>query len=107
MNSLNLPAEISLSTQLPWQPSGNVDRNDVLSEVLLSKLRTRDGLDLTTIQTCFGDEIVGKIIRGSKLALDLGFARIEDNVLKLTDPEGFLFSNSIISSIYVEIGLYD
>jgi len=25
----------------------------------------------------------------------------------LTDPEGFLFSNSIISSIYVEIGLYD
>jgi len=98
---------MSLSTQFPWQPSGHVDRNDVLSEVLLSKLRTSDGLDLMTIQTYFGDETVRKIIRGSRLALDLGFARLEDNVLKLTDPEGFLFSNSIISSIYVEIGLYD
>ena len=88
---------------------------DLLTDIIMTRLRTSDGLDLDWIMenVTDGQEVVEKIMKGALLGLDLGLA---ENVelesgglgsLRLVDPVGFLFSNSIISSIFVELGIDD
>lgn len=87
---------------------------DLLTDIIMTRLRTSDGLDLDWIKDNLPDgaPIVKKIMDGASLGLDLGLAEhIESEserslgTLKLVDPDGFLFSNSIISSIFVELGV--
>jgi len=57
--------------------------------------------------------VTEKVLRGAELGLELGFLKVEQDrgmgiaegsdFLYLTDPEGFLFSNTVISSIFAEI----
>lgn len=62
---------------------------DFLSDILLKRLRTIDGLDLSWLETNYGSEIVEKVLEGAKLGLDLELAeRTDDNILRLRDPEG-------------------
>jgi hypothetical protein len=92
-----------------------------LDDIVLTRLRTADGLDLDWVRREYGDEVVKQILVGAELALDLGLAlhshRQKDTEeadadadvdvaenLSLTDPEGFLFSNTIISTIFAELG---
>lgn len=78
---------------------------DVLLDAVLKRLRTSEGLSLDWVQRRFGDASLQAILRGSKLGRDLSLARLDlpTNTLRLVDPDGFLYSNSIISSIYVEL----
>ncbi|OEU14156.1 coproporphyrinogen III oxidase [Fragilariopsis cylindrus CCMP1102] len=69
----------------------NEDETDdsFLSDIILKRLRTIDGLDLTWLETKFGMEAVVAVIDGAKLGLELGIAeRTTDNILRLKDPEG-------------------
>jgi coproporphyrinogen III oxidase-like Fe-S oxidoreductase len=69
----------------------NEDDSDdsFLSDIILKRLRTIDGLDLTWLETKFGMEAVVAVMNGAKLGLELGIAeRTNDNILRLTDPEG-------------------
>lgn len=69
----------------------NEDDSDdsFLSDIILKRLRTIDGLDLTWLETKFGMEAVVAVMDGAKLGLELGIAeRTNDNILRLTDPEG-------------------
>lgn len=76
-----------------------------LSDLLLKRLRTIDGLDLSWLKTNYGSKTVEEVLEGAKLGLDLGLAEHTDsNVLRLTDPVGLLYSNFIISSIFAELG---
>jgi len=78
---------------------------DFLSDLLLKRLRTIDGLDLTWLESHYGSEVVKNVLEGAKLGLELELAeRSENNVLRLTDPDGLLYSNFIISSIFAELG---
>eukprot|EP00532_Pseudo-nitzschia_australis_P001906 CAMPEP_0168194882 /NCGR_PEP_ID=MMETSP0139_2-20121125/19491_1 /TAXON_ID=44445 /ORGANISM="Pseudo-nitzschia australis, Strain 10249 10 AB" /LENGTH=697 /DNA_ID=CAMNT_0008118563 /DNA_START=144 /DNA_END=2237 /DNA_ORIENTATION=+ len=78
---------------------------DFLSDLLLKRMRTIDGLDLTWLESHYGSEVVKNVLEGAKLGLELGLAeRTEDNILRLADPDGLLYSNFIISSIFVELG---
>ena len=62
---------------------------DFLSDLLLKRLRTIDGLDLSWLEANYGSEIVKEVLEGAKLGLDLELAEhSDDNVLRLTDPEG-------------------
>jgi len=95
------------------------DKVSTLTDVIMTRLRTSDGLDLDWIKNVYGEETVNSILRSSQLALDLNLAVIEESVsddngqnimrsfgvLRLKDPDGFLFSNTIISSIFVELGV--
>jgi len=80
---------------------------DFLEDIVLKRLRTTDGLSLTWVASRFGDAYVDAILRGAQLGLEFGFAVLEDGdptrVLRLTDPDGLLLSNSILSSIFVEL----
>ena len=87
---------------------------DSLTDIIMTRLRTSDGLDLDWIRDNVpgGQDVVEMIMKGAGMALDLGLAehvRSESDggilgSLRLVDPSGFLFSNSIISSIFVELG---
>lgn len=62
---------------------------DFLSDLLLKRLRTIDGLDLTWLESHYGSEVVKNVLEGAKLGLELELAeRSENNVLRLTDPDG-------------------
>jgi coproporphyrinogen III oxidase-like Fe-S oxidoreductase len=80
-------------------------QKEVLTDLVMKRLRTSDGLDLNGVKDRFGDDVVSSILEGGKLGLELGLAEHcdETNILRLKDPDGLLFSNYIISSIFAEL----
>jgi oxygen-independent coproporphyrinogen-3 oxidase len=78
---------------------------DALMDVVLKRLRTSEGLSLEWIRDEFGGVYVDAILRGGQLGVDLGFAKVDHDTqtIRLLDSRGFLYSNSIISSIFVEL----
>ena len=96
-----------------------VDDDDLLTEIVMKQLRTSDGLDLNVIGNRFGLTAVDAILRGAQLGLELGLVNYrqrklpendhsssnndKNGILYLVDPDGFLYSNTIISSIFYEL----
>ena len=84
---------------------------DAFGNIIMTRLRTSDGLDLDWIRRTYGEQMVHKILHSARMALDLNLAKVvggeeaKHGTLCLIDPDGFLFSNTIISSIFVELGL--
>lgn len=100
-------------TSTPTPTTMNEDGNneddaiddDILSDLLLKRLRTIDGMDLEWLEQNYGSEIVEDVLDGAKLGLELGLAEhTNGNVLRLSNPDGLLYSNFIISSIFAELG---
>lgn len=99
----------------PWlykEAEGEVeDKHDDLLDVVMTRLRTSEGLDLDWIagHDNYDETHVIAILRGFELALDLGLGHRIDSrngrygCIKLSDPKGFLFSNNIISNIFVAL----
>eukprot|EP00559_Dactyliosolen_fragilissimus_P000503 CAMPEP_0184861674 /NCGR_PEP_ID=MMETSP0580-20130426/6297_1 /TAXON_ID=1118495 /ORGANISM="Dactyliosolen fragilissimus" /LENGTH=542 /DNA_ID=CAMNT_0027359247 /DNA_START=616 /DNA_END=2244 /DNA_ORIENTATION=+ len=114
------------------------ESDDYLLDVIMTRLRTKEGLDLDRIVNVWsnGHEKVKNILRGAQLGLDLGLLEllretelgssngrygesndeiVVDSTIELSslpssygilcpvDPDGFLFSNSIISAIFSEL----
>ena len=88
------------------------DAPDILEVVMLA-LRTSDGLDLATLNSMYGPLSVEKVCRAVKPFIERGLVVVKDEILNgadtqagsisLTDPKGFLLSNDIISSVFVEL----
>jgi oxygen-independent coproporphyrinogen-3 oxidase len=100
----NLEREEDQQTQV-------VADEEYLTDLVMKRLRTSDGLDVTWVAERFGHKIASSIRQGAKLGLELGLAEIfhdeeRRETLRLKDPDGLLYSNYIISSIFVELG-YD
>lgn len=84
-----------------------------LADDVLISLRTSAGLPLARVRARAGRAALTAILRGAQTALDLGLAvrdtsRIPPTnkpctCLRLTDPDGFLVSNTIIASIFTEL----
>ena len=77
---------------------------DALEDELLTSLRTAAGIDLTRVCDVYGSEYEAAVRRGAQEAIDLGLAVIEGDVLRLTDPDGFLFSNYALAAVFGEVG---
>ena len=102
----------NLSHTPPWLLL-NEDRSkvDELLDIIMTRLRTSDGLDLDWIigSKKYNEFHVEAILRGFELALELDLGMIikrsksKYGVIRLSDPNGFLFSNNIISNIFVEL----
>ena len=80
---------------------------DALEDELLTGLRTAEGIDLKRICDVYGSEYERAVRRGAREAVELGLAVVEGEVLKLTDPDGFLFSNYALASVFGEVGEVD
>mmetsp|Transcript_14572 Transcript_14572/g.31685 ORF Transcript_14572/g.31685 Transcript_14572/m.31685 type:complete len:530 (+) Transcript_14572:22-1611(+) len=102
----------------PWLDKGqeaiddqSEDETDDLLDIVMTRLRTLEGLDLDWVAEHgkFGKTHVEAILRGFELALDLDLGARGTSVdgkygyIRLNDPKGFLFSNNIISNIFVEL----
>lgn len=105
----NARTTISRGLTQPWLNGKESWEHDI-EDIIMTRLRTRDGLDLTWVcNQENGNDIMKKILLGAKLGFELGlvkrYTRIEAGIdrLYLTDPKGFLFSNTIISSIFAEL----
>jgi coproporphyrinogen III oxidase-like Fe-S oxidoreductase len=103
------------------EDNDDTDDDERLPDILLKRLRTIDGLDLNWLRQQYGEETTRQVLQGAELGLELGLAEhithchslqgTDDSVhrsrdiLRLKDPDGFLYSNYIISSIYAELGI--
>jgi len=77
-------------------------KEEVAEDFVMTALRTADGLDLGFMEREHGVALRGSIEEGAKFFIDNGMAEmLEGARLRLTDPEGFLFSNSVISEVFV------
>lgn len=110
--SLNFTSDIPAEQNANDNNSFNqVPSLDLLMDIVLKRLRTSEGLSLNGIRHVFGEanncdlgeKYVDSILRGAQLGLELGLADFDESnqILRLTKPNGFLYSNSIISSIFV------
>jgi oxygen-independent coproporphyrinogen-3 oxidase len=74
----------------------------LLQDLVMKRLRTKEGIDIDHVRDKFGPRYGDAILEGSYLDLD-GLAVHEPPFLRLVDSKGFLFSNSIISNIFLAI----
>ena len=84
-----------------------VDQWDLLLETLMLGLRLAEGVDLSIISQKFGKNNLNKILNCLEQYQNMNWVLIEKNLnsnqesrLRLTDPEGFLFSNQILTSLF-------
>lgn len=90
---------------------------DILLETLMLGLRLQEGVDLSEIGRHFGQEVLREIWQGLRPYYDLGWVEVtgrhpsretgeaveflsDVERIRLNDPEGFLFSNQILSSLF-------
>jgi oxygen-independent coproporphyrinogen-3 oxidase len=93
---------------------------DVLLETLMLGLRLAEGLSLPTLFEQFGEEILEQIWKGLQPYYDRGWVEVvgvhaevielQDaqklplaGQLRLSDPEGFLFSNTVLADLFSQL----
>ncbi|MGB7415730.1 MAG: radical SAM family heme chaperone HemW, partial [Thermosynechococcaceae cyanobacterium] len=96
-------------TYLAWvedliAAQGHIDcpidtQQDRLLETLMLGLRLAEGLRISDLQQQFGIEAVTQIIQCLESYPDWGLVDHNTGTLRLTDPEGFLFSNQVLVSL--------
>jgi coproporphyrinogen III oxidase-like Fe-S oxidoreductase len=88
-----------------------------IMDIVLKRLRTKDGLSLQYIREQYGSMYVNIILRGLQDVVDndpqhnlIAITRTtsvndcdDDRIVRLVDPMGFLYSNTIISNIFYEL----
>jgi len=77
-----------------------ISAQDFLLETLMLGLRLAEGVDLSRIAADFGDEVVSKIHDCLESYYQQGLVSLMNGRLRLSDPQGFLFSNSILATLF-------
>lgn len=92
--------------------------NEVLLETLMLGLRLREGVNLSTLARLFGEETLAQIWTCLQPYYRTGWVEVvgEDQVamsgvgiptngqLRLSDPQGFLFSNVVLAELFSQLG---
>ncbi|RCJ28187.1 coproporphyrinogen III oxidase [Nostoc sp. ATCC 43529] len=73
---------------------------EVLLETLMLGLRLAEGVNLAA----FGQQKVEEICRYLRSYFDKGWVEIVGERLRLTDPQGFLFSNVVLAELFEKLG---
>jgi len=76
--------------------------NEVFLDTLMLGLRLAEGVSLQVLQEQFEEGNIEKIQRVFLPYIDKGWVQIVGDNLKLSDPEGFLFSNVVLSALFKE-----
>jgi len=125
LNSPNLLGESQPHADLTIDQGFPVSENEVLLETLMLGFRLAEGLNLSGLADKFGQKTVEKIwqclqpywrqgwveVVGSDAAIPYGIASLHVTLdrgellplsgnLRLSDPEGFLFSNTVLAALF-------
>ena len=86
-------------------PTNEETRIDEIQEMIMLSLRTSDGLNLKGMSNKYGPVIAEKIVKAVTPFMSQGLVLSLGNgaIIRLSDPAGYLVSNDIISSIFVEL----
>ena len=79
------------------------DADERLLDMVMLRLRLSDGLDFRVVADCFGEEKVSSIRSALRPHIDKGLVEERGSCIRLTDPEGFLMSNDIISDVFAAL----
>lgn len=88
---------------LPHLDAPPATQEDILTDAIMLQLRKSSGLDLQSIKRTYryGSGIVDAILDIADTHRERGLVEYDDGYLKLVDPQGFLFSNDVISDIFL------
>lgn len=78
-----------------------------LDDIMLG-MRLSDGIDLSRLSATYGDQLSKSLEHGLRKNAELGLVSIEEDRgtlirARLTDPDGFLFSNNVIAELFETI----
>ncbi|AFZ47367.1 coproporphyrinogen III oxidase, anaerobic [Cyanobacterium stanieri PCC 7202] len=87
--------------KIHWETTNHTEE---LLDTLMLGLRLKKGVNLVSIKKQFGQETITQIIDTLKPYLDrkLVILSSDETHLKLSDPEGFLYSNSILTPLFLK-----
>ncbi len=82
-----------------------LSEKDHLLETLMLGLRLKEGVNLMVIKEKFGQEKVNNILDPIKAFIQQNLIEYnkESQQLSLTDPQGFLFSNTVLAEIFNQL----
>jgi len=94
-------------TYYDWLASGMIEDvpgvtwGDRLLDSLMLGLRLADGISLNNLEHCFGQNVIDSIRRAMAPYEQAGWVECrEGDRLRLRDPEGFLLSNTILTTLF-------
>ena len=73
---------------------------DGLLNMVMLRLRTSDGLDMRDFSDRFGEDAAGTVTKSLQKHIERGLVLNQDHKIRLSDPNGFLLSNDIISDVF-------
>ncbi|MBA3923003.1 MAG: coproporphyrinogen III oxidase, partial [Nostocaceae cyanobacterium] len=76
--------------------------NEVLLDTLMLGLRLADGVSLSTLTQKFGEKSVDRIHQCLQPYYQKDWVKVVTGQLRLTDPQGFLFSNVVLADLFSE-----
>lgn len=77
-----------------------VSPNDLILETLMLRLRLAAGLPLSELEENLSPQALENVTEAIAPYLKQGWVHWGEEAIHLTDPEGFLFSNSILSALF-------
>ncbi|MEH2247490.1 radical SAM family heme chaperone HemW [Nostoc sp.] len=91
------------------QAGGVIDCNltppeEVLLETLMLGLRLAEGVSLVALAEVFGEEKVEEICRCLRSYFEKSWVEVGEGRLRLSDPQGFLFSNVVLAKLFEKLG---
>jgi oxygen-independent coproporphyrinogen-3 oxidase len=92
-----------------WVETGSVINCDVtppeeiLLDTLMLGLRLADGVSLDALTAQFGEEKVKEIYKCCDPCFEKGWVEVVGGRLKLSDPDGFLFSNVVLAKLFEKL----
>ncbi|NDJ23824.1 coproporphyrinogen III oxidase [Nostoc sp. B(2019)] len=77
---------------------------EVLLETLMLGLRLAEGVSLAMLAEKFGEQKVEEICKCLQPYFDRSWVEVIEGRLRLSDPQGFLFSNVVLAELFEKLG---
>ncbi|MGK7931302.1 MAG: radical SAM family heme chaperone HemW [Microcystaceae cyanobacterium] len=107
LNNIRFKRPHTRASYAKWVRNGSLiehpplTKTDRLLETLMLGLRLKEGVNLGKIEDDFGEIMVKKIINTLKPYIKQGWVTLSPlNTIALRDPEGFLFSNVVLTALF-------
>jgi putative oxygen-independent coproporphyrinogen III oxidase len=77
---------------------------EILLETLMLGLRLAEGINISSLVEDFGNAMVAKIYQCLQPYFEKSWVEVVEGRLRLTDPNGFLFSNVVLADLFNKLG---